>query len=322
MGIREFFYFQKSDRIVFLVALLVAVASLAVIFLVADRFSTTEEGEAADTLAAGGHAKAGQQYYAVETQATVLQPFDPNTADSTLLLSLGLQPYQVRSIYRYRAKGGAYSRPEDFARVYGLTAKKYEELLPYIRIAPEYRSAAEVYGQRRGTAAPRRRFSSDWPSYDRPDSRVPSVADSTHAHRDTVRFPVKIRQGEYVDLNTADTTMLKRVPRIASYFAREIVRYREQLGGYCHIGQLMEIANFPESALDYFTCKPTVTRRINVNQLSVEQMRKHPYLNFYQAKAIYDYRRLKGPLHSLQEMSLTGKFTSDDIERLAPYVEF
>ena len=47
--------------------------------------------------------------------------FDPNTADSTQLLRLGLQPWQVRNIYRYRARGGIYRTREDFARLYGLT---------------------------------------------------------------------------------------------------------------------------------------------------------------------------------------------------------
>ena len=64
--------------------------------------------------------------------------FDPNTADSTQLLRLGLKPWQVRSIYRYRAKGGVFSEPADFARVYGLTLKQYRELEPYIRIGRDY----------------------------------------------------------------------------------------------------------------------------------------------------------------------------------------
>ena len=71
-------------------------------------------------------------YYKVEGIVHELFPFDPNTADSTQLLKLGLQSWQVRSIYRFRAKGGIFREKTDFARLYGLTKKQYEVLAPYI----------------------------------------------------------------------------------------------------------------------------------------------------------------------------------------------
>ena len=55
----------------------------------------------------GGHA---DMYVGpVEERRTELFAFDPNTADSTALLRLGLRPWQVRAIYRYRARGGVTS---------------------------------------------------------------------------------------------------------------------------------------------------------------------------------------------------------------------
>ena len=59
--------------------------------------------------------------YAEETETVETFPFDPNTADSTSLLRLGLAPWQVRSIYRYRARHGRFHVPEDFKRVPGMT---------------------------------------------------------------------------------------------------------------------------------------------------------------------------------------------------------
>lgn len=44
-------------------------------------------------------------YYATPARRIESFEFDPNEADSTQLLRLGLAPFQVRSIYRYRAKG-------------------------------------------------------------------------------------------------------------------------------------------------------------------------------------------------------------------------
>ena len=328
---KEFFYFPKSDRKGILAALLVATAAIVGVWLVGRSNSTTvgEEdigGEAEKAMEDGQ--KGDNRYYATEGRTLHLQPFDPNLADSTQLLELGLQPWQVRSIYRYRAKGGVFRQPEDFARVYGLTVKQYRELEPYIRISPEYRPAADVYGQRRqasrqarggaGRVAP-----GEWRSEKAEKGGGGVAPDNAPSYsRDTLRFPVKLRVGETVDLNTSDTTMLKKVPGIGSYYARKVVAYREKLGGFYSAGQLMEIEGFPEEATDFFVLHASDVKRLNVNKLSLAQLRKHPYINFYMAKAITDRRRLKGPLHSLEELSLLPDFTPEVMERLAPYVEF
>ena len=75
-------------------------------------------------------------------------PFDPNTADSNMLRRLGFQAWQIRNIYKYRAKGGIYREPSDVARIYGVTRKQYRELLPYIRISDDYLPAADLVDKR------------------------------------------------------------------------------------------------------------------------------------------------------------------------------
>ena len=79
------------------------------------------------------------RYYAVARPAVESFPFDPNEADSTQLLRLGLTPAQVRSIYRHRAKGYVYSSPEDFARTPFMTKGQWNHLKPLIRIGDRYK---------------------------------------------------------------------------------------------------------------------------------------------------------------------------------------
>ena len=123
-------------------------------------------------------------------------------------------------------------------------------------------------------------------------------------------------------LNIADTTALRSVPGIGPYYARRIVNYGNRLGGYTHVSQLLEIEGFPEDALPYFQVDAGNIRKLNVNKLSLSKLRQHPYLNFYQARAICDYRRLKGPLHSLDDLKMLPEFPADVIARLRPYVSF
>lgn len=79
------------------------------------------------------------RYYAVPKTAVESFEFDPNEADSTQLLRLGLTPAQVRSIYRHRAKGYVYSTPEDFARTPFMTKGQWNRLKPLIKIGDQYK---------------------------------------------------------------------------------------------------------------------------------------------------------------------------------------
>jgi DNA uptake protein ComE-like DNA-binding protein len=136
------------------------------------------------------------------------------------------------------------------------------------------------------------------------------------------RYPVKIGKGEHVVLNTADTTALKTVPGIGPYFARKIVEYGARLGGYVSIDQLDEIEDFPMDAKGYLEIREASPHKLNLNQLSLNELKRHPYINYYRAKAITDYRRLHGPLHSLSDLSLSKDFPPEVMRRLEPYVEF
>jgi DNA uptake protein ComE-like DNA-binding protein len=123
-------------------------------------------------------------------------------------------------------------------------------------------------------------------------------------------------------LNSADTTSLQTVPGIGPYYARQIVRYGERLGGYVSVSQLDEIEDFPLESKKYFVIKDSTPRKLNVNRLTLNELKRHPYINFYQARAITDYRRLHGPIRSLDELRLSKDFSSEAISRLSPYVEY
>ena len=291
----RFFFLQKSDRRIIVVALCVSALALGIIYLTDGR--QQEEETALEQVAAPRNTKhrSNTYYYQGEPREAELFPFDPNTADSTQLLRLGLQPWQVRNIYRYRAAGGVYRRPRDFARLYGLTRKQYRRLEPYIRISEEYTPADNYF-----------------------------YAYEPIEERDTVRYPVKLQSDERIVLNRADTTALRKVPGIGSYFARKIVEYRERLGGYYRVQQLLEIEDFPETAIAYFIIPDSTlpSRKLNVNRLSLNELKRHPYISFYQARDITDYRRQHGRIESLQQLKLDRDFSPEAIERLEPYVEY
>lgn len=285
---------NRNDRKIAIAAIGIALLALVGIWL-ADSSAPLPKGEAhtasPDSLRRTS-AQLSVQYDAMPSRPQPESfPFDPNTADSSQLIRLGLQPWQVKNIYKYRARGGIYRRKEDFARLYGLTVKDYRRLEPYIRISNDYQPAATLVGKE-------------------------------VEERDTLRYPKKIEEDEHVVLNTADTAELRRVPGIGVYYAKEIVRYGQRLGGYVSVDQLDEIDDFPREAKKYFSIEQAQTRKLNLNRLTLQQLRRHPYINFYQAKTIVEYRRLHGDLKSLQDLRLSNDFPPEAISRLEPYVTF
>ncbi|MBR1502392.1 MAG: helix-hairpin-helix domain-containing protein [Prevotella sp.] len=147
--------------------------------------------------------------------------------------------------------------------------------------------------------------------------RNPTARDTAVTH-----YQPKLQEGEHLVLNTADTTQLMTVPGIGPYFARKIVAYGQRLGGYVSVDQLDEIEGFPLDAKAYLVIGDAHPEQLNVNQLSLAALKRHPYINYFQAKAIMDYRRLHGPIRSLDDLRLSKDFPPEAIARLAPYVTY
>lgn len=224
----------------------------------------------------------------------VLAPFNPNTADSATFRHLGLPAWMAKNILHYRAKGGKFRKAEDFRKIYGITGEQYATLSPYIYIAPE------------DTVR------------DTPRRNVPQLYTPQPARVADAKYPA----GTVLDLNRVDTTELKKIPGIGSGIARLIVSYRQQLGGFYRIEQLKDIHLDARLLQAWFNINPSDIRCINLNRSSVERLRSHPYINFYQAKALVEYRKKKGTLTSLKPFTLYEEFTEADLERIGHYVCF
>ena len=212
--------------------------------------------------------------------------FDPNLADSATFVRLGLRSFMASNILKYRNKGGWFKSASDFEKVYGLASEKYKELVPYITI------------------------------HEKKLTRVDSLY---------------IRQKELktnliVELNSADTTSLMQVVGIGRGYARGIVRYRQQTGGFVSVDQLSEIygmrPDYLEKIRPFCKVNPEIIHKIKVNVAGVERLKGHPYLNFYQSRAIYELRRKKGKLKNINELKILPEFTPEGLAKIEPYLSF
>ncbi|WP_455592492.1 ComEA family DNA-binding protein [Bacteroides sp.] len=297
---KDFFYFTRAERqgIILLAALIALAFTACWLIPPKETKATNDHGQfeedynnfIASIKEKERHRKEhhSNQHYQREV---ILAPFDPNTADSATFLQLGLPAWMAKNILRYRTKGGKFHTPEDFKKVYGLTEEQYAPLLPYIRIR-------EQFGKR--------------------DTIRLLAREDMPAKTPVYKYPA----GTVVDLNRADTTELKKIPGIGSGIARMIVGYRSRLGGFYSVEQLQDIHIITRELKDWLVADEAPIQRLNLNRASVERLKAHPYINFYQAKVIVEYRKKKRELKSLKQISLYEEFTPQDLERISHYVCF
>ena len=138
----------------------------------------------------------------------------------------------------------------------------------------------------------------------------------------TEKFP----RGTLVELNMADTTTLKKVPGIGPVFANRIVKYRNLLGGFYAVSQLREVYGIDEERYQalapWFVADTAYLQKLKVNELPAKLLRKHPYINYHQAKVIEQLRKQKGKLSGWENLRLLEEFTEADRQRLTPYLSF
>lgn len=132
----------------------------------------------------------------------------------------------------------------------------------------------------------------------------------------------KFQQGIVVDVNTADTLVLKKIPGIGSVISHNIVNYRNRLGGFYDVSQLLEVKNVDTTLLVWFQVKSDIYRKISINKADIDELRSHPYMDFYKARAVVDYRRKRGKITGMSQLSMLKEFSDEDITRLSHYFSF
>lgn len=128
-----------------------------------------------------------------------------------------------------------------------------------------------------------------------------------------------------VFLQQADSAQLEKLPGIGPVLASRIVRYREKIGGFYSKSQLKEVYGISDTLYQflesYLEMKPDFAslKKIDLNAVSLETLRQHPYLGWEKAKFIIRYREANGPFTSLDDLTKIRALDSFTIKRFAPY---
>ena len=299
MNWKKFFFFSKGEKNGILVLICLIVVALVINRVFPYYFKkknvnvSAYQVEIEEFKASLEQKNEKSKYFPVGTQRKLFW-FDPNKLDSTGFVRLGIPPYMVTRIIKYRSKGGTFQKPEDFAKIYGMKGSLYEELRPYIHI-------------------------------ENPPKNTSFQKDRMIAKKEEKQLPAEKQPPALIkiELNSADTTTLKKLKGIGTVYAGRIVKYRESLGGFYRIEQLKEVYGISEELFLSLTPSLTVDdaqiKKIRLNYDLNFQLR-HPYLKKEQLSALITFYQKSRTINSFDALKELPAFSDEEWERLVPYL--
>jgi competence protein ComEA len=127
-----------------------------------------------------------------------------------------------------------------------------------------------------------------------------------------------------ININTADSVLLEKLPGIGPVLARRIIRYRKMLGGYCSTEQIREVYGITDSL--YLIIRERIEAdtssiiKINLNTSEEKELARHPYIGKFVAAGIANYRTHAGKILNINELIVNGLVSKDRFDKLKYYV--
>jgi DNA uptake protein ComE-like DNA-binding protein len=108
-------------------------------------------------------------------------------------------------------------------------------------------------------------------------------------------------------------------------FTKRIIKFRNKLGGFHHLNQLKEVYGMTDSLFlmlsEQVKIDPAKITLIPINEIDLNSLKKHPYLNFQTAQAIINFRMKHGKILEKDIIDL-GVFNSQQLSLLLPYFSY
>lgn len=133
----------------------------------------------------------------------------------------------------------------------------------------------------------------------------------------------KTTQPVVIEINTADSAQLEKLPMIGGFLAKQIVTYREALGGYHSLTQLLEIKYLKEDTWEklhpQWTCNGKV-KHMNINSVDLETLAQHPYISWTQAKRLVNHRSMHGSYSRIEDIKSAQAIPDSMWSKIIPYL--
>ena len=188
----------------------------------------------------------------------------------------------IRTINNYRSKGGKFYKPQDLEKIWGLPPGFYQRVKEYISIAKAHQQEENII---QATKPEKKNFN--------------------------------------VDVNNADTMALIALPGIGSKLALRIINFRNKLGGFYSVDQIKETYGLADSTFQKIKIYLIVdgqVEKINLNTVTKDELKTHPYIKWNLANAIIEYRTQHGDYKSIEDLKNISMLDENTFIKIAHYL--
>jgi len=301
------------------------------------------------------------QYIIERYDSLKLFHFNPNNTSQGNFKKLGLTDKQIRTIENYLTKGGKFYVKEDFRKIYGIRHQQYQILKPYILLPEkEYYTANNGFSNKNELSDslfvfdPNTTSATEFEKLGLSDKQVKTISNylskggSFETKEDfkkiygisTEQFNklepyIFIKESliekektaevvQIVELNAATFNELIEIKGIKEYTAKAIINYREKMGGFYNINQLMDINSINKESFETYKSRFNVStksiKKLSLNFSEVEDFVAHPYLNYQQSKEIVEFRSKNGPYKSVKQLLDSKIILEGRYRKIKPYL--
>lgn len=233
-------------------------------------------------------------------EAVSMEIFDPNSLDSAGWVSIGMPPRQAPYFLAFRERISGFYSLEDVKKYRNLDSALLERWLPYMQFA---------------TRPPR-----ESPYGKEKESKDTDFSLTTP--KESTAFRPRIINK--VEINSADSAELESLPGIGASMAARICAYRERLGGFVRLDQLMEVWGMREEnlekAAEYLELNVAGIDGICFNSVDEEQLSNHPYLGRKLARTLIAYRDQRQGLNDIEAIKGCALMTDSIYAKLSAYL--
>jgi len=206
--------------------------------------------------------------------------FDPNKLSLEGWKKLGISEKQARAIVRFRERGMVFRVKNDLLKIKVVDQSRIRSWLPFVQL---------------------------------PDSLT------------SRKISLERTKPVLVDIASADSVALVGLRGIGPALAGRIIKYRNRLGGFLSTDQLREVYGISDSvwailAPQIVLQKGSVQHLFNLNEVSEDSLRIHPYVGSKLARQICAYRK-QHLFRSVDEIRSLPLVTEEIYRKIAPYLK-
>ena len=207
--------------------------------------------------------------------------FNPNTLNDHGWLVFGLSEGKLKVLRNYQKSGGYFKQKEDLKRCYAFGDDFYNKIKNYVSI----------------------------PKIKKPQNNKQPITNSQ----------------QLIELNQADSLQLISIKGIGPFYSKQILKYRKQLGGFLNYNQFSEIWGLDKLDVENLQKQTIIDtfyiRKININLATIETFRKHPYINYKEAKMIVNFKNQHGDFSSVKDIQKIKPISPEIFRKIAPYLK-